>query len=51
MPAVKSPMLFQSGTVSWGRPSELGWGMDPGGGALGIEEAGLPGLVELNMRA
>jgi hypothetical protein len=44
-------MLFQSGTVSCGRPSSLGCGMDPGGGALEAEDAGLPRLGELNIEA
>jgi hypothetical protein len=51
MPAVNNPILFQSGTVSWGTPSRFGWGTDPGGGALGSDEAGLGGLGELNIRA
>jgi hypothetical protein len=50
MPAEKSPILFQSGTVSPGKPSGSGWGIDPGGGALGIEDVDLPGAEESNMK-
>jgi hypothetical protein len=49
MPAVNRPILFQSGTISGDNPSSFGWGMDPCGGALGIDDAVLEKPGELNI--